>query len=159
MRTQPRHRRSGKARRVHHRNRAVRINAQQQMAEAFDGEFEPAVLRLKPPILARPSREFLPSVDPTFDSIGADSQTQLKLPFGRPVQRDNNAPSSPSQIHGRLEEPVGALPITKATKPDRNGLNAADAPNGFTLGGLLYGCLIGSATAALILVCVRVLFL
>jgi len=159
MRTQPRYKLSGKARRVHHRNRAARLNARQQMAEAFDGEFEPAVLRLKPPILARPSSEFLPSADPTFDPIGAATHTQLELPFNRPDHRDNHPPCSPSRTDERVEEATGVAPVTMSTKSDRNSLNAADdVPNGFTLGGLLYGCLIGSATAALILVCLRALF-
>lgn len=167
MQTQPRSKLSGKARRVHYRNRAVRLSAQQQIAEAFDDEFDPAILRLKPQIRTRSISEFLPSADPTFDTTGADTQTQLELPFGQPSHRDNRPPSGLSRSGGRFDEPVGAAPVTMATKFRKSGRNsfaaagklaAADKTNGLTLGGLLYGSLIGSATAALILVCLRALF-
>lgn len=167
MQAQPRSTLSGKARRVHYRNRAVRLSGQQQIAEAFDAEFEPTIPRLKPQIRTRSISEFLPSADPAGDLAGADTQTQFELPFARPADQDSRPPSGLSRIGGRFEEPVGAAPVTMATNFRKSGRNdlaaagklaAADKTNEFTLGGLLYGSLIGSATAALILVCLRALF-
>ena len=151
---------SGKARRVHYRNRAVRLYSQQVIEDFLEPDTnEGARGRRHIPIRGR--KEFLPSIAHTShvaDARDANAGTQLELP---------NAVSDGRGIVIRLADAGRAPPQRKAEEAlrfPRSGKSAApifESPEqakvdkNFTIGGFLLGCAMGSAAAALLLLVVQ----
>ena len=160
MRNTPNQGLAGKARRSRHRSRASRLH-HQHLIEEYLGESE----RLLESGRDRPIRighrpEFLPSAELGPDDSAAG---QLDLPLTTPEAIDGDAvitvPQKKSANLAALEaatiatQPSPALPV-------RDGRTVADTgstADEFSLRGILVGCAMGSAAAAMILMMFRIL--
>ena len=158
MRNTPNQGLAGKARRSRHRSRASRLH-QQYLIEEYLGGSE----RLLDSGRARPIRighrpEFLPSAELGPDDSAAG---QLDLPLTTPEVIDGDAvitvPKEKSATLAALEaatiamQPSPALPVRQASTIADTG-SVADE---FSLRGLLVGCGMGSAAAAMVLIVIR----
>ena len=144
---------AGKARRVHHRSRAARLCAQQQIADYLVPKPEPVELRDSRPIPIGHRREFVASVAP--EPLHVSGQ-QLELPLTRvePV------------AEGTIRITRKPLPLSKAGgAAGTNGQTVRKAASHtqptrpretFSLWRFLGGCAMGSAAAAMILLIVQV---
>ena len=147
----------GKARRSHHRNRAVRLYARQWIDEVLaPGAEEPTSERYIP---IRGRREFLPTVAQAGRSSMSSGDAQLELPLSStttggqakrvatmadPASSSSTTPAKDIAIRfpTRSKSPAG-----RAFKPPMQFNKRTQ----FTLGGFLLGCAMGSAAAAMLL--------
>lgn len=152
----------GKARRVHHRNRAARLHARQWVDEYFDRDTaEPPGHRYIP---IRGRSEFLPTVARVDRSAARGRDGQLELPLTTAGRADNagravaTARTVPDRGAGPTKDVVirfpsrSQSPVGRAFKPPMQ----FGPRNRFTIGGFLLGCAMGSAAAAAVLLVVRV---
>ncbi len=145
---------AGKARRAHHRSRAGRLCAQQQIADYLDPNPEPAELRDSRPIPIGHRREFVASVAPE-PVHRPDQQLELPLTRAEPI------------AEGTIRITRKPLPVSKAGGAGgTNGQTVRQAAASrtrptrsretFSLWRFLGGCAMGSAAAAMILLIVQV---
>ncbi len=162
MRNTPNQGLAGKARRSRHRSRASRLH-HQHLIEEYLGESE----RIQGSRTDRPIRighrpEFLPSAELGPDDSAAG---QLELPLTTPEAIDGGVvitiPKEKSANLAALEaatiatQPSTAMPVHEVSSVAATGF-AADE---FSIRGLLAGCAMGSAAAAMILMMFRILIL
>ena len=123
---------SGKARRVHHRKRAERLNSQQMIEETLNPTMQDTPHRHIP---IRGRRRFLPSIAYMGKVVPVGTGRQLELPLAS-ADRTRTAARSTG---------LGFKP------PEQ-----LEATHRFTVGGFLLGCAMGSAAAAMVLLVVQV---
>ncbi len=125
---------SGKARRNHFRGRALRLHTQQLIDEFLEPESRPARTERFIPIGRR--SEFLPSAAAPGSEVGDE-------PIGREVIR---FPVDRERAKG--------VPVVRPPRPPQTPEKSE--PAAFTTRGFLYGCAMGSAAAAVILLLIQV---
>lgn len=162
MKDVPRRSLAGKARRNHHRNRAIRLHARQWIDEHLASDTEEQVNERYIPIRGR--SEFLPTVAQATQSSISHRGAQLQLPLSSTTTGENarqaaavaEPSSSPSTAPAKdvaIRFPTRAKsPAGRLFKPPV----AYNRRTRFTLGGFLLGCAMGSAAAAMLLLVVRV---
>ena len=153
---------AGKARRTRHRSRASRLH-HQHLIEEYLGESEGLRdSRSDRPIRIGHRPEFLPSAELGLDDSAAG---QLELPLTTPEANDGGAvitiPKEKSTDLAALEaatiatQPSPAMPVREVSTIAEIG-SAADE---FSLRGLLAGCVMGTAAAAVVLFVIRALLI
>lgn len=161
MRNTPNQGLAGKARRSRHRSRASRLH-HQHLIEEYLGESE----RLLDSGSDRSIRighrpEFLPSAELGPDDSAAG---QLDLPLTEPEAIDEAAvmtvPKEKSANLAALEAAIAtqsspAMPVHKASNVADTGSTAEE----ISIRGLLVGCAVGSAAAAMVLLVIRTLLI
>ena len=158
---------AGKARWSHRRKRASRRYHQQAVAEVMEPEQSTFSWKLERPIPIGHRSEFLPSAEPAADIVPATSETQLELPLTKPdgvrtqwseepkaTRRRRGMASAVEQAGRAAGEPGQA-----GTAPRRRPRGTpAERPQTVSLGGFLYGVILGSAAAAMVLVVLMAVF-
>ena len=145
---------AGKARRAHHRSRAARLCAQQQIADYLDPKPEPADLRRSRPIPIGHRRQFVASVAPEPHQR-AGQQLELPLtrtePVGEGTIRITRKPLTPARA---------GVASGKSSQTGQQAAASQAVPTGsrepFSFWRFLGGCAMGSAAAAMILLIVQV---
>lgn len=158
---------SGKARRNRSRGRAFRFQAQQMIDEFLESEPQPSHSDRYIPIRGR--SDFLPSAkcpgsEAKGGAVDARSQPEahskpIKRPAIKPASRSGNDPqqcyalvSSKGPLRERLKLD---LPVIRPPRPPQKPEQPAEPVN-FTVRGFLYGCAMGSAAAAVLLLLVQI---
>ncbi len=163
---------SGKARRVHYRNRAVRLHTRHLIDEYLHPDAVDKDWYRYIPIRGR--KEFLPSIIRTGEVFTADGVRRLGLPAGTEEKVYETARSSPARgfVAGQCSEftkdkdkvvvlsgtaPRAATldPHPESRRVDPASLERRVRPETFTFAGFLVGCAMGSAAAALVLLVVQ----
>lgn len=162
MRNTPNQGLAGKARRVRHRSRATRLH-QQHLIEQYLGDDEsPRQTKSDRPIRIGHRRDFQPSAELGLDDSGAG---QLELPLTTIGEVEGGAvltiPKEKSANLAALEAATLASSRTEATpaQEPRSADAAGPSMDEISLRGLLMGCALGSAAAAMVLVMFRILVL
>lgn len=158
---------AGKAQRSYRRSRAARRDHQLAIAEFLEPKHGSSGPCLEHPIPIGHRREFLPSADPAADIIPAPCGVQLELPLAGPdelcearIERGGTK-RSPRQLPAAVRRKGRT-----AAEPGRPGAATAHRPQSgpgeriqtVSLGGFLYGVILGSAAAAMILVVLMAVF-
>ena len=162
MRNTPNQGLAGKARRSRHRSRASRLHHQHLIEEYLGGSERLLDSGSDRPIRIGHRPEFLPSAELGLDASGAG---QLELPLITPEAIEAGAvitiPKEKSASLAALEAATLATQSSPAT-PVHELSSVAVTGSGadeFSIRGLLVGCAMGSAAAAMILMMFRVLVL
>ena len=135
---------AGRARRVRNRNRAERLSAQQLIREHMEPELEQWEPDRYIPIGGR--NDFLPAIAIALPDEQPRRDTQLELPLAT----RNVSDRSHHGIRGESRE-------TSAQRAVRDRAALRGRPREvFSLGRFLYGCLLGSSAAAMILLALHV---
>ncbi len=162
MRNTPNQGLAGKARRSRHRSRASRLH-HQHLIEEYLGDSE----RLLDSGSDRPIRighrpEFLPSAELGPDDSAAG---QLDLPLTEheaiegaaviTIPKEKPANLAALKAATIATQPSPALPVHKANTVADTGSTADE----FSIRGLLVGCAVGTAAAAMVLIVIRTLLI
>ena len=145
---------TGKARHHRHRNRAYRLYTQQMLEEYLEDELGPAPAR---PVPLRGRAEFLPTVDHWTEEdapVQTQGQLQFEIPKPTPQAEQPTESTAPAQPTVKVfPEPYWARPRAafqeqRCDKMDRD----------FDLRRFGFGCALGGAMAAAILLAVSIVF-
>ncbi len=153
---------AGKARRTRHRSRASRLH-HQHLIEEYLGEDETLEsTRSDRPIRIGHRPEFLPSAELGLDDSAAG---QLELPLTEHEAIEGSAvitiPKDESANLAALEAATIASQPSRAA-PDQKVGTVADpgsTADEFSIRGLLVGCAMGTAAAAMVLAVIRTLLI
>lgn len=178
MKTKPNQGLSGKARRAHQRSRASRDFAQQLIDDFL--EPDPSTARRHRPIPVRYRSDLTPAEQPAFEVIAPASVASSTVKTGDTHQVGSSGIHGVIASHKRdgderdaLLRPrenckvrivtddarAGARRRTEdRTDPTEVGRSSTHQVQQMSLTGFLYGCLIGGAAAAMILVVIRASF-
>jgi hypothetical protein len=155
---------NGKARFLKNRNRAERIRAQQLLDEYFGADEEP---RPRRHVRLGSRAEFLPSADSwtALDAaLDAGHQFELSLAPPSPVVAvaDSTEPAkqTPTPTGDAVRPAVTVIPAPYWARPKVafQPQGRRNAPPAFDPRRFLYGCALGTAAAAAILVAVSAVF-
>ena len=138
----------GKARRARNLNRVTRMYAQQMIDEYLYPESDAWQPERYIPIRSR--SEFLPSAASISDEQDASTQRQLELPMiaaGAAVERSTGVEVA--------DEPRRDFVIRPPRTPFQPTQWRKQKQSPFTPGGFLFGCALGSAAAAMVLLVVQ----
>jgi hypothetical protein len=125
---------SGKARRNRYKGRAARMYTQQMIDEFLEeGERESQHERYIP---VRGRSEFLPSAQCPGSEVREEPKQRPAIRLGSPTGRTTTAP------------------VVRPARPPKE--TEPQEPEAFTIRGFFYGCAMGSAAAAVILLLVQV---
>lgn len=139
---------AGKARRAREFNRITRMYAQQMIDEYLNPE--PETWRPERYIPVRSRNEFLPSAAFIDDEQADCSQRQLELPLTTAA-----ASLKPSTV-AKVTDPARRDSVIRTPRSPfkiRQERDRKQSP--FTPGGFLFGCALGSAAAAMVLLVVQ----
>lgn len=154
--------RYGKARHVHHRSRSARLQARGAIHEFLEPEPDLGYIQVERSIPIRRRNDFLQGVaigndglgkaGKGDDSTGGRSGPQLELTFHGEERRVEE----PFVTAGAREPLREKLSIESSSAVGRSEAEQRANRNGaFTVGGFVYGCALGSAAAAAILMVVQ----
>lgn len=158
MRNTPNQGLAGRARRARHRSRASRLHHQHLIEEYLGGSERLQDSRSDRPIRIGHRPEFLPSAELGLDDSGAG---QLELPLITPEAIEAGAvitiPKEKSASLAALEAATIATQSSPATPVHEVSSVAVtgSAADEFSIRGLLVGCAMGSAAAAMVLIVIR----
>ena len=148
---------AGKARRARDRNRASRMYTQQVIDEYFSPESDTRRPERYIPIRGR--SEFLPSAAFISDEQDAPTQRQLELPLvAAEAARECALPDQTVERSTAVEvadEPRRDSVIRPLRAPFHPVQRRKQKQSPFTPGGFLFGCALGSAAAAMVLLVVQ----
>lgn len=139
---------AGKARRAHQLSRASRMYAQQLIDEYLYPEFDSRPLERFIPIRGR--SEFFPSTASVGNEPAAPPQRQFELPLttaGVTVERSTGVKVADGSRRDSVIRPFRTTFQPKQRRKDKQ--------SPFTPGGFLFGCALGSAAAAMVLLVVQ----
>lgn len=146
---------AGKARRARDLNRVTRMYAQQMIDEYLYPDPDPVRPERYIPIRGR--SEFLPSA--AFISEDQDAlQRQLELPLSAAAATHESAPPDQTVQRTAVEvarEPRRSSVIRPLRAPFQPTQRRKQKQSPFTPGGFLFGCALGSAAAAMVLLVVQ----
>ena len=140
---------AGKARRVRHLNRVTRMYAQQLIDEYLYPDSD--TWRPERYIPIRSRNEFLPTVASISNEQNVPTQRQLELPLiaaGASAERSTGVKTA--------EEPLRNTVIRPPRTCFQPTLRRKQKQSPFTPGGFLFGCALGSAAAAVVLLAVQI---
>ncbi len=161
MRNRPNGGLSGKARRAHRQARASRIHAQQSLHDYADFDLEDTGASAEQSIPIRHRREFLPSAS---HAEVADYGAQMELPLADTEAIAENAIriASNAAVEGVAAVALDTESIASTSAGSlpsideyRASVESAESQQPLTWGGFLFGCAIGGAAAAVLLVILR----
>lgn len=139
---------AGKARRARDLNRVTRMNAQQMIDEYLYPDSDTQQPERYIPIRGR--SDFLPSAASISDEQAAPTQQQLELPLttaGAAAERSTSVDVA--------DEPRRDSVIRPLRTPFEPRQRRKQKQSPFTPGGFLFGCALGSAAAAMVLLVVQ----
>ena len=142
---------AGKARRARDLNRVTRMYTQQMIDEYLYPDSD--TWRPERYIPIRSHSEFLPSAASNSDEQDAPTQRQLELPLtnsGTTAERSTGANVADEPRRSSVVRPPKSYFQPKQRRKQEQ------AP--FTPGGFLFGCALGSAAAAMVLLVVQLAF-
>ncbi len=148
---------AGKARRARDLNRVTRMYAQQMIDEYLYPDPDPVRPERYIPIRGR--SEFLPSAAFICEDQDAPAQRQLELPLSAAATaRESSPPDLTVKRSTAVEvadEPLrdSVIRPLRAAFPPMQRRKQKQSP--FTPGGFLFGCALGSAAAAMLLLVVQ----
>jgi len=149
---------AGKARRTRDRNRATRMYSQQMIEEYLYPE--PDTWHPERYIPIRSRSEFFPSAAFFSDDQDMPTQRQLELPLiAASASREGGLPDqtlSRSAAVEAADEPRRDSVIRPLKAPFQPTPHRKQKQSPFTPGGFLFGCALGSAAAAMVLLVVQI---
>ena len=153
---------SGKARINHKRNRAARLYADHLVEEYFEpNPVDPGHDRYIP---VRGRSDFHPSVAFSQATGSAETERQLVLPLkgkaeeGKRSKPIDTRPKTPQRETGPTADIALRFPRSRKStaSPILKPPQQFRRKEKFTIGGFLFGCVMGSAAAALVLLVVQI---
>ncbi len=165
--------RYGKDRHTHHRSRTARLHARNAIHEYLEPEPELGYIQVERSIPIRRRSDFIQGVaictdnasdDSTGDGgmidkgmvgkgAGVKSAPQLELAFEGEATEAEVGRSGIAVVSNPLAQRLSIR--SPAVVEDREPEQNSDSDGGFTVGGFIYGCALGGAAAAVILMVVQ----
>lgn len=142
----------GKPRHTHHRSKTARSAARQAIDDYWEPAPECGYIRVERAIPIRARNEFLPSAADHVASRDAETGSQLELAF-RAGGVDSQLISTSGAPHGTPRPIESDVSSTTPSRRKKGFHQVGD--EGYTLGGFVYGCALGGAAAAGLLLVVQ----